>query len=122
MAQTYTLSGQLIVTNNNLRNIVTLQNNVTTTGSNSLANTMNVPTGAWQTIDQQSNSDFRFGFFTNLDLTSSLKIAIGNTGSYASLLLPGDNVILTNSGSASLYVQATGASSPALMQYVVSEK
>lgn len=122
MAQTYTVSGQIVLSNNNLRNIVTLSENVTTSGSNSLTNTANIPTGSWTPIDQGSNSDFRFGYFTNLDATSSIWLALNNTSSFASFLQPGDLSIITNSGTASLYAKATGSNSPALLQYILIEK
>ncbi len=116
--QNYSISGQIVLTNGSLRNIVSLQDITTTTSSNAIVNTVNVATGSWQVVDAGSNTNFRFGYFSNLDATSSLKIAVGSTGSYASLLLPGDFAILTNSGSAVVYVQATGASSPAQLQYI----
>lgn len=122
MSQQYTVSGQIVVTNNNLRNIITLSENVSTTGSNSIANTANIPTGSsWTLLPSGSNTDFRFGYFANLDNSASIYIAIGNTASYASLLKVGDFCILTNSGSANLYAMATGSLQPAILQYALIE-
>src|ERR1039458_7564411 len=99
-AQTYTISGQLVLTNNNIRNIATLSENTTTSGSNSIANTANIPVGStWTSLPTGSIGDFRFGYFSNLDVSASIKIAIGNTASYASNLQLGDFCVLTNSGS-----------------------
>jgi len=125
MSQTYTISGQLVLTNNGLRNIVTLSENVTTSGSNSLANTANIPTGStWTVLPSGSIGDFRFGFFQNLDSSASIKIAIGSTAtaSYSNNLQVGDFCILTNSGSANIYALATGSTQPALLQYILVEQ
>jgi hypothetical protein len=120
--QQYSITGQLVVTNNNLRNMVTLVENTTTSGSNSITNTSNIPTGStWTVLPSGSNSDFRLGYFSNLDVSASIKIAIGNTASYASNLQLGDFCILTNSGSAQLYALATGSLLPALLQYILVE-
>lgn len=121
MANLLQVSGQITLTNTNLRNVGTLTLNLTTTGSNNISNVMNVPTGSWSTVSQGSNGDFRWGYFVNLDLTSSVAIAISSSASVASYLRPGDWVVLTYSGSPAVYVSASGASSPALVQYIITE-
>jgi hypothetical protein len=121
-AQTYTISGQLVLNNDSCRTIATLSENTTTSGSNSIANTANIPTGSvWTMLPTGSIGDFRFGYFSNLDVSASIKIAIGNTASYASNLQIGDFCILTNIGSAQLYALATGSLLPALLQYILVE-
>jgi hypothetical protein len=121
--QTTTISGQLVNTNNNIKSIMSLQYALTPTGSNSIANSATVYTGSWQMVNQGSNSDFRFGYFSNLDTTSSVKLAIASTASYASWLMPGDLVVLTNSGSASIWAQAYGnnGTGSVILQYFLSE-
>lgn len=120
MSQAYTISGQITVNNNNVRTIVTLTDTTTTTSSNAISNNVNVATGSWQVLDSGSNTTFRFGYFANTDLTSSVKIAMGSTASNASILQPGDFCILTNNTSSVIYLQATGSNSPVLLQYVYS--
>jgi len=74
-------------------------------------------TGSWTLLPQGTNIDFRLGTFSNNDLTSSVYIALNQTASYASLLQPGDNALLTYSGSANVYAKAVGAHSPVSLSY-----
>ena len=120
--QTLNIGGQISLVNNNLKTVVSLSDNLTTTGSNSLSNNANINTGSWQVLDQGSNGDFRYGYFSNLSLTSSIKIALNSTGSYSSWLQPGDVSVLANSGSAVLYAYASGSQSPAILQYLITEQ
>jgi hypothetical protein len=128
MAQTINSNGQIVTVNNNLRQLFTLNQAITTTGSNSLANNANVTTGSWQVVDQGSNADFRYGYFANLDLTSSIKVAIttGGTTSFAVNLQPSDVAILCSSGSTVIYAQASGSNGQlngsAILQYFVTEQ
>jgi hypothetical protein len=122
MANTINVSGQIVVTNSNLRNIATLSTALTTTGSNTIANVMNVTTGSWAVISQGSNADFRWGYFCNCDATSSVAIAVNSSASVASYLQPLDWCVLTYSGSPALYASGSGASGTILLQYVLSEK
>ena len=122
MSQLINIGGQVTLTNNNLRTIISLVNSLNTTGDNSISTNANVTTAGWQVIDQGSNDDFRMGFFTNLNETSSIQLAINNTSSYAAWLQPGDVAILPNSGSCILYAQAIGASTPATLQYLLTEE
>ena len=114
--QTFSISGQITLTNGTLRTQVSLADSNTTTSTQGLSNVQTI-SNSWTVIDPGSNTSFRFGYFNNLDATASVKIAIGNTSSYASLLLPGDFCFLTNSSSAVVYAQATGATS-AQLQYI----
>lgn len=84
---------------------------LTTSGSGQFNNTTAI-TSSWQQLDQGGNKDFLFGAFTNTDLTSSIYIAAGNTGSYASLLNPNtlDQCVLVNSGSSTLWAKASSGS------------
>jgi hypothetical protein len=124
MSQTIQIRGQVSLSNSNLVTTINLTDTLTTTGNNSISNNANIATGSWQVLDQGSNGDFRIGYFANLDATSSIKIAIGSTGtaSYAAMLLPGDIAIIPNSGSAVIYAQAVGAHSPVILQYLLSEQ
>lgn len=124
MSQTINLNGQLVLVNGNLRNLLNLALNITTTGSNSVCNNMNVTTGSWQQIPQGSNTDFRFGIFKNIDTVSTIKLAVTDSGtsSYATLLQPGDTAILTNNGAANLWAYASGSNGTAVLQYIISEK
>lgn len=122
MANTININGQVVLTNTNMRNIGAITTSLTTTGSNNISNVMNVTTGSWSVISQGSNADFRFGYFTNLDTTSSVAIAVSSSASVASYLLPGDFCILTYSGSPALYASGSGANGTVLLQYMLSEK
>lgn len=121
--QNYVITGQIVVTNGTMRNIVSLTDQTNTTSSNAISNNQNVATGSWQALDTGSNATFRFGYFCNTDATSSLLIALGNTASNASVLLPGDFCILTGDGSATaVYIQASGSKSPVQLQYIYAGK
>jgi hypothetical protein len=124
MGQTINLNGQFTIVNSNLRTVVNLVRSIATTGSNSIANTANITTGSWTQIDQASNGDFRIGYFANLSTTSSVKVAINSagTGSYSTILFPGDVAVISNSGSVLLWAYASGSESPATLQYVLSEQ
>lgn len=124
MSQTISTNGQVTLINNNLRTTLNLVSTATTTGSNSIMNNANVVTGSWAQLDQASNTDYRYGFYANLSLTSSIKIAINSAGtsSWAAYLFPGDVAMIPNSGSSLVFVQATGSESPAILQYILSER
>jgi hypothetical protein len=122
MSQQLTIGGSITLVNNNLRTIIGLSDSFTTTGSNSISSNANIPTGSWTVVDQGSDTNFRYGFFTNLDPTSSCKIAINSTGSYSNWLQPGDVAVVANSGSAVIYAQAYGANSPIILQYLLTEQ
>lgn len=122
MANILQINGQVTLTNTNLRNIGTLTTNLTTTGSNNVSNVANITTGSWSTISQGSNADFRWGYFVNLDATSSVAIAINSSASVASYLQPGDWCVLTYSGSPAIYASGSGASGTILLQYILTEK
>ena len=122
MANSLQISGQITLTNNNLRNIGALVTNLTTTGSNNLSNVQNITTGSWSVIQQGSNSDFRWGYFVNLDTTSSIAIAVSSSASVASFLAPGDWCVLTYSGSPNLYASGSGANGTVLLQYIITER
>lgn len=124
MSQSINLTGQFTVNNGSLRNLINLATNTTTTGSNSICNNANVPSGSWSLIDQGSNADFRIGIFKNVDLTSSIKVALGSsaTSSFSSYLYPGDTAILYGSGSTSIYAFATGTNTTGSLQYILSER
>ena len=120
--QTITINGQVSIISNNLRTVISLQDSLTTTGSNFLANNATIPTGSWTALDQGSNTNFRIGYFANLDTVDSIQLAIGSTGSYACWLQPEDVAILPNSGSCIIYAKAFGANSPVVLQYLISEQ
>lgn len=121
MAQTISLSGQLISTNGNLKNLFTLTDSLTTTSSTSLTNNQAIPTGSWTSLDQGSNTDFRLGYFVNTDATASIKLAVNSTASYSAWLQPGDLALISNSGSATLYAQTfRSTGSNAVLQYFVT--
>lgn len=123
MANQVQIGGQVTVVSGLLRNIFGLSDQFTTTGSNFISNNASVNTGSWQIVDQASNTNFRYGFFTNTDATSSCKIAINTTAtsSYSAYLQPGDVCIIPNSGSCVIYAQAVGANSPIILQYLLVE-
>jgi hypothetical protein len=123
MSQNIVIGGSITLVNNNLRTVIALSDQFTTTGSNSISSNANIATGSWQVIDQGSDTNYRYGFFTNLDATSSVKLAINSAGtsSYAAWLQPGDVAIIPNIGSAVLYAQATGSHSPIILQYLLTE-
>ncbi len=106
MAQKTTINGSYSLTNNSDTVNVNLNSTITTTGSLFVKSTMITNTGSWQTIDQNKNNDFRSGVFGNEDFTSSIKLALGNTASIASILQPQDTVVLAYSGSTTLYCQS----------------
>lgn len=118
MSQTYNIQGQITVTNNNIRNIVSLAEANTTTSSTVIVNNASIPTGSWVAIDSGSNTTFRFGYFCNTNLSSSVKIAVGGTGSNASILTPGDFCMLTYDSAVAIYAFATGSVSPVILQYI----
>ena len=120
MSNTINLNGSFTVTANNFKSTATLTDSIITTGSNYFANAANV-TASWQVLPQGSNSDFRIGAFTNTDTTSSVYIAINNTGSFT-VLWPGDNNLLTFNTSASLYAKSSGSNPNVVLNYIVSEK
>jgi len=125
-SQTTVISGQVVNTNNSIRSTLSLQYSLTPTGSNSIANSATITTGSWQVIDQGSNSDFRFGYFYNMDSTSSVKIAIGNTSSYSTWLQPNDVSLIANSGSSVIWAQAYGnnglPTGSMTLQYFLTER
>lgn len=118
MSQQYTIQGLLTLTNNNVRTIVTLAESTTCTSSTAIMNNASLPTGSWIALDTGSNASFRFGYFSNTNETSSVKIALGSTASNASILQPGDFCILTNDAAAQVYAYASGSASPVILQYV----
>jgi len=122
MSQSLSIGGTVTLVANNLRTILSLADTITTTSSNSVINNANISTGSWQVVDQASNPNLRYAFFTNLDATSSCYIAINTaaTSSYSALLQPGDVCILPNSGSTVLYAKAIGSNSPIVLQYVAT--
>jgi hypothetical protein len=120
--QSINIGGQLTCVNGNIKTVISLTDSFTTTGSNSLSNTANIVTSSWVTIDQGSDTNFRYGYFTNASTSSTIQVAVGSTGSYALFLQPGDIGILANSGSAVLYAYASGSQSPALLGYFVTEQ
>jgi hypothetical protein len=117
MSQIATINGSFSLSNNGDTLSIALGNSITTTSSLYTANAVLVTTGSWQVIDQNKNNDFRIGVFGNNDLTQSLQIALGSTGSYASILQPSDSCILTNSGSTTLWAKSIGTKS-ALLSYI----
>jgi len=119
MSQQINIQGSLGVVNNNQRFTSTLNGSLTTSGSNSVSIAANITTASFQALQSGSNVDFRIGCFTNNDLTSSIIIAIGGTGSWASILQPDDSCLLTYSASAVIYAKATGSHSPALLNYTL---
>lgn len=118
MAQNLSLSGQIVVTNGGLRNIITLNDTLNTTSSTAIVNNQTVVTGSWQVVDSGSNTNLRFIYLSNTDTTSSVKIAFGNTTSLASVLQPTDFCILTYTGSTTIYAQATGSNASVVLQYL----
>jgi len=122
MSQSLTIGGTITLVNNNLRTLLNLTDTITTTSSNSITNNANINTSSWQVLDQGSNSNLRYAFFTNLDATSSCLIAMNTTAtsSYSALLQPGDVCIMPNSGSTILYAKATGSNPTIVLQYVAT--
>lgn len=118
MSQQYTIQGQLTLTNNNVRTIVSLADSTTCTSSTALINNVSLDTGSWVALNTGSNTTFRFGYFSNTNATSSVKIAVGSTGSNASILQPSDFCILTNNAAAQVYAYASGSASPVILQYL----
>jgi len=96
-----------------------LNGTIATSGSNYASIIANIPTGSWTTLQSGSNVDFRTGVFSNNDLTSSIYIAIGNTGATSSILQPDDSCILTYSGSIPIYARTVGTNSPASLGYTL---
>lgn len=118
-----TSTGNVVITNGNIREQMSLTYVLTNTGSNNVSNAQNVITGStWTTINTGSLSDFRYGIFYNTNATSSVKIALSSSASYASDLQPGDYCILVGSGSIPIFAQATGASGTVIVQYALVEK
>jgi len=122
MSNQFQLSTIAKLTNNTTLNIPLSVPNIITTGSNYTSLTPNV-TASWQQLDQGNNKDLLVGIFTNLDNTSSIYIALGNTGSVASILNPNtiDNCLLCYSGSTAIYAKSVGGNpSPQLNYTIVS--
>jgi hypothetical protein len=118
-----TIGGQVTVVNSGLKSIINLSDSFTTTGSNSITNNANVSTSSWVVIDQGSNTNYRYGFYSNLSATSSIKLSLNVTTSYSAYLEPGDVAIIPNSGSAVIYATATSGdlNPPPILQYVIVE-
>lgn len=117
------VSGTVTLVNGQIRDNMTLTYTLNNTGSNNVVNAQNITTGSWQAINTGSLSDFRWGIFYNTNLTSSCKVAISSSASYASDLQPGDYCIITNSGSVpAIWANATGASGTVVLQYALVEK
>jgi hypothetical protein len=116
------LSGKLNLVNNQTIQFP-LQFIYTTSGSNFVANSANISTGSWQVVDQGNNSDLRLGAFTNMDASASIYLGIGGTGSF-SVMQPGDDNLITFTGSTVLWAMSKGAvsSSFAVLNYLVFEK
>jgi hypothetical protein len=103
MSQKISINGSLTVYNNG--NTISIPTTLALTTSSSIyvASVANI-TSSWQVIDQNNNKDFRLGIFENTDLTQSIRVAIGNTGSYTQLWV-NDLAILPFSGSPLIYAQ-----------------
>ena len=122
--QTLSIGVSITLVNNNLRTVIGLSDTFNTTGSNSLSSNANVNTGSWQVVDQGSNTNLRYLFANNLDLTSSVYIAIGSssTSSYSAFLLPGDVAIIPNNGSTvPIFAKAPGSNGTIILQYLAVE-
>lgn len=87
---------------------VTLNNSYTTTGS-WIGQRVNVPTGSWTLLSTGSLHDVRTVFFSNNDFTSSVFVAINNTGSGYDVYWPQDTGNRNFNGPANIYVQASGS-------------
>lgn len=124
MSNTVTIGGNITLVSNQLRSTVSLIDTLNTTSSNYVSNNQNIATGSWQLVDQGSNPNMRYFFGSNLNTTSSIKIAIGSTAtaSYSAYLNPGDVAIIPNQAgnNVPIFAYAVGASSPAILQYLVS--
>jgi hypothetical protein len=114
-----TLNGTLTVQNFSQKVQSSLTTTPTITGSNVISDSINVPTGSWTILPTGSNIDFRIGCFTNNNLTDSIYIGLGTTGSNASILQPDDSCVLTFSGSAIIYAKAVGTTSPANLSFTL---
>lgn len=110
MAQKVSINGSYSIVNNGNTIPRKLTSTLTMSGSLFNVSSMTVATGSWQVIDQNKNVDFRSGVLTNNDTVSFIKYAVGNTGSFL-ILWPGDTNIISYSGSATLWAQATPSAS-----------
>lgn len=121
MANNLNLGGQVTLSAGPQKATFNLADSYTQTGSNFISLAANITTGSWGVLSQGSNSDFRYGFFANLDATSSCYVAVNSTASYAALLGPGDVAAIPGSGSAVLYAKASGANGTIVLQYLCIE-
>jgi hypothetical protein len=118
---TVTIGGQITVVNAGLKSIISLTDSFVTTGSNSITNNATISTSSWVVIDQGSNTNYRYGFYSNLSATSSIKIGVNTSASYSTYLEPGDVAIIPASGSVIIYATATSGDLNPILQYVLVE-
>jgi hypothetical protein len=117
MASKITINGSYVVTNTLTATTVSENLGGTLTMNGSLYNNAALlVTSSWQQISQNQNKDFRSGVFSNNDFTSSIRLAIGSTGSFF-VLWPQDSAMVGFSGSTTIWAQTNSGS--ALMDYTV---
>jgi hypothetical protein len=116
MSQKVTINGSYTLNNNGNTVNVNLTNTISPSGSLFNASSMVVATGSWQVVDQNKNLDFRTGVFSNEDFSSSIRLAVGSTGSFQTLW-PQDSSTVNGSGSSTIWAQAIGSAS--LLTYMV---
>lgn len=99
---------------------LSLSNTATLNISSSFGIVSNQPaiTSSWTQLNTGSNVGFRIGTFFNGDLTSSILLAITNTGSFT-VMLPGDpgNVFTFNGGITPIWIKGSGSYGLPVVQY-----
>ena len=123
MANTISINGSFSLTSGASRAVGTLTDSLTLTGSNYTATGQNILSGSWSPLSTGSLNDFRYSFFQNADLTSSITIATGSGGqNVLAYLNPEDVYVLPWSGSVVPTLFAKATTNDSLLIYIVSEK
>ena len=120
MSLILTLNGSLAVTSYSQKASATFNETPVVSGSNYVANSINLPTGSWCPIPTGSNQDLRMATFANNSTSSYVTIALNQTGSFASVLWPDDSCVLTYTGSAQVYAKCVGTQNPTPLTYIIA--
>ena len=113
-----TLNGTLTITNNSQRNTLTFNQATTTSGSNSVSDTITLTTGSWTSIPTGSNKDLLLAAYTNNDNINNIYISVGNTGSVCAILTPiCSTMVLPYSSSVQVYAKASGSNGTSSFSY-----
>ena len=125
MANTLTFNGTFTPTFGSLRPVASIATSITLSGSNFIANTLNVTSSAYTPLATSSLSDLRYAFFANNDATASIIVAFDTSGTKTLTVIPPDeSAVIPYSSSiaaASLYAKAVGSTGSVVLDYILLE-